>query len=110
MVPAADTKQAVLDAFGELLDFPEDYGMDLDALHDSLHDFADAVTDDGEAPSRSSGRSRRASAADRSFGVICETCRTPKATPARAWTSSPSASRALARHAVTVRPRVTVRR
>src|SRR6478609_3859960 len=41
VVPAADSKQAVLDAFGELLDVPEDYGTDLDALHDSLHDVAD---------------------------------------------------------------------
>ena len=73
VVPAADTKQAVLDTFGELLDVPEDYGTDLDALHDSLHDVADAVTDDGEAPVTFIGQVPAALRADRSFGVICET-------------------------------------
>ena len=73
VIPAADTKQAVLDTFSELLDFPEDYGVDLDALHDSLHDVADAVTDDGEAPITFIWQVPAALRADRSFGVICET-------------------------------------
>ena len=72
MIPAADTKQAVLDTFGETLDFPEHYGVNLDALNDSLHDFADAVTDDGEAPVTFIWQVPAAFRADRSFGVICE--------------------------------------
>src|SRR6478736_4285534 len=73
VIPAADSKQAVLEAFRELLDFPEDYGVDLDALHDSLHDAADAVTDDGEAPVTFIWQVPAALRADRSFGVLCET-------------------------------------
>jgi RNAse (barnase) inhibitor barstar len=73
LVPTAESKQAVLDAFSELLDFPGDYGVDLDALHDSLHDVADAVTDDGAAPVTVIWQVPAALRADRSFGVICET-------------------------------------
>jgi RNAse (barnase) inhibitor barstar len=73
LIPAVDTKQAVLDAFTELLDVGEDYGTDLDALHDSLHDVADAVTDDGETPVTFIWQVPAALRADRSFGVICET-------------------------------------
>lgn len=73
VVPAVETKQAVLDTFSELLEAPEDYGTDLDALHDSLHDVADAVTDDGEAPVTFIWQVPAALRADRSFGVICET-------------------------------------
>ena len=73
VIPAAGTRQAVLDAFNELLGFPEDYGVDLDALHDSLHDVADAVTDDGEAPVTFIWQVPAGLRADRSFGVICET-------------------------------------
>ncbi len=73
VVPAADTKQAVLDTFNELLDFPEDYGTDLDALHDSLHDVADAVTDDGEDPLTIIWQVPAALRADLAFAVICET-------------------------------------
>ena len=50
VVPAADSKKAVLETFSEVLDFPEEYGVDLDALNDSLHDFADSVTDNGDGP------------------------------------------------------------
>ncbi|MFF2246291.1 barstar family protein [Arthrobacter sp. NPDC058130] len=73
VVPAADTKQVFLDTFRELVDAPEDYGTDLDALHDSLHDVADAVTDDGEVPVTFIWQVPAALRADRSFGVICET-------------------------------------
>ena len=93
VIPAADTKQAVLDTFGELLDFPEDYGTDLDALHDSLHDVADAVTDDGEAPVTFIWQVPPRSARTAPSASSAKRCRTPKATPARAWPSSPSASK-----------------
>ncbi|AXJ09965.1 barstar family protein [Arthrobacter sp. PM3] len=73
VVPAAGSKQAVLESFREVLDFPEDYGVDLDALHDSLHDVADAVTDDGESPVTVIWQVPAALRTDRSFGVICET-------------------------------------
>ena len=56
-----------------MLDFPEDYGVDLDALHDSLHDFADAVADDGQAPVTFIWQVPAAFRADRSFGILCET-------------------------------------
>ena len=46
--------------------------MDLDALNDSLHDFADAVADDGQAPITFIWQVPAAFRADRSFGVICE--------------------------------------
>jgi RNAse (barnase) inhibitor barstar len=72
LVPAADTKRAVLETFAETLDFPEDYGVDFDALNDTLHDFADAVADDGQAPVTFIWEVPAAFRADRSFGVICE--------------------------------------
>jgi RNAse (barnase) inhibitor barstar len=72
VVPAADTKRAVLETFAETLDFPEDDGVDLDALNDSLHDFADAVADDGQTPITFIWEVPAAFRADRSFGVICE--------------------------------------
>jgi RNAse (barnase) inhibitor barstar len=72
VIPAADTKKAVLKTFGETLQFPEHYGVNLDALNDSLHDFADAVTDDGQAPITFIWQVPAAFRADRSFGVICE--------------------------------------
>jgi RNAse (barnase) inhibitor barstar len=72
VIPAADTKKAVLTTFGETLKFPEHYGVNLDALNDSLHDFADAVTDDGQAPVTFIWQVPAAFRADRSFGVICE--------------------------------------
>ncbi|HEX9226801.1 MAG TPA: barstar family protein [Arthrobacter sp.] len=72
LVPAADTKRAVLETFAEALDFPEDYGVDFDALNDTLHDFADAVADDGQAPITFIWEVPAAFRGDRSFGVICE--------------------------------------
>ena len=72
VIPAADTKRAVLKSFGETLQFPEHYGVNLDALNDSLHDFADTVADDGQAPITFIWQVPAAFRADRSFGVICE--------------------------------------
>ena len=72
MIPAADTKKAVLQTFGEVLDFPEHYGVNLDALNDSLHDFADTVTDDGKKPSPFIWQVPAVFRSDRSFGIICE--------------------------------------
>lgn len=72
LIPAADTKRSVLEAFAQTLDFPDDYGVNLDALNDSLHDFADAVADDGQAPITVIWEVPAAFRADRAFGVICE--------------------------------------
>ena len=46
--------------------------MNLDALNDSLHDFADAVSDDGQEPVTFIWQVPAAFRADRSFGIICE--------------------------------------
>ena len=72
VIPAADSKKAVLQTFGEALDFPEHYGVNLDALNDSLHDFADAVGDDGQQPVTVIWQVPAVFRADRSFGIICE--------------------------------------
>lgn len=72
VVPAADSKKAVLETFGEVLDFPEHYGVNLDALNDSLHDFADAITENGGAPVTVLWLVAAPFRADRSFGVLCE--------------------------------------
>jgi RNAse (barnase) inhibitor barstar len=72
VIPAADSKKAVLATFGEALDFPEHYGVNLDALNDSLHDFADAISDDGQEPLTLIWQVPAAFRTDRSFGVICE--------------------------------------
>lgn len=72
VIPAADSKKAVLATFGEALDFPEHYGVNLDALNDSLHDFADAISDDGQEPVTVIWQVPAAFRSDRSFGVICE--------------------------------------
>src|SRR6476661_3319181 len=72
VIPAADSKKAVLQTFGEALDFPEHYGVNLDALNDSLHDFADAISDDGQEPLTLIWQVPAAFRTDRSFGVICE--------------------------------------
>jgi RNAse (barnase) inhibitor barstar len=72
VVPAADSKKAVLETFGEVLDFPEEYGVDLDALNDSLHDFADSVTDNGDGPVTVLWQVAARFRSDRSFGIICE--------------------------------------
>lgn len=71
VVHAADSKRAVLQAFGDALGFPEHYGSNLDALNDSLHDFADAVSDDGR-PATVIWQVPPAFRGDRAFGVICE--------------------------------------
>jgi len=72
LVPAADSRKSVLAAFGEALDFPEHYGVNLDALNDSLHDFADAISDDGAKPLTVIWQVPAAFRGDRSFGIICE--------------------------------------
>ncbi|MDN4642880.1 barstar family protein [Arthrobacter sp. PsM3] len=72
LIPAADTKRSVLETFAETLDFPADYGVNLDALNDSLHDFADAVAEDGQAPITFIWEVPAVFRSDRSFGVICE--------------------------------------
>ncbi|MET1066363.1 MAG: barstar family protein [Arthrobacter sp.] len=72
LIPAADTKRTVLETFAETLDFPKDYGVNLDALNDSLHDFADAVSDNGMAPVTFIWAVAAVYRADRSFGVLCE--------------------------------------
>jgi len=72
MVPPATTKQAVLEVFAQVLDFPEYYGVNLDALNDSLHDFADALSDDGGTPVTMIWQVPVAYRTDRSFGVVCE--------------------------------------
>ena len=73
LIPAADSKRAVLETFAETLDFPADYGVNLDALNDSLHDFADTVTDDGKEPLTFIWQVPAVYRSDRSFGIICET-------------------------------------
>lgn len=73
VVPAADSRRTVLESFREILDFPEEDGVDLDALNDSLHDFADEVTDVGQLPVTFIWQVPAGFRADRSFGVICET-------------------------------------
>ena len=72
VIPAADSKKAVLQTFGEALDFPEHYGVNLDALNDSLHDFADAVSADGQPPVTVIWQVPAVFRADRAFGIICE--------------------------------------
>ncbi|GAA1261821.1 barstar family protein [Arthrobacter pascens] len=72
VVPAADSRKEVLATFGEALEFPEHYGVNLDALNDSLHDFADAISDNGEEPLTVIWQVPAAFRSDRSFGIICE--------------------------------------
>ncbi len=72
LVPPASTKTEVLEVFGQVLDFPEYYGVNLDALNDSLHDFADVLSEDGQAPVTLVWQVTAAYRADRSFGVVCE--------------------------------------
>ena len=72
VVPAADSKKEVLQTFGAALDFPEHYGVNLDALNDSLHDFADAVGENGQQPVTVVWQVPASFRADRSFGIICE--------------------------------------
>ena len=72
VIPAADSKKAVLATFGEALDFPEHFGVNLDALNDSLHDFADTISDNGQEPVTLIWQVPAAFRSDRSFGIICE--------------------------------------
>jgi RNAse (barnase) inhibitor barstar len=72
LVPPADNKKGVLEVFGQVLDFPEYYGVNLDALNDSLHDFADSLSEDGDAPVTMIWQVPAAYRTDRSFGVVCE--------------------------------------
>jgi hypothetical protein len=46
--------------------------VNLDALNDSQHDFADAITDVGRAPVTFIWEVPAVFRSDRSFGVICE--------------------------------------
>ena len=75
LIPGADTKRTVLETFAETLDFPADYGVNLDALNDSLHDFADSISDDGETPTTFIWQVPASFRAGRSFGIICEVLR-----------------------------------
>lgn len=72
VVPPADSKRAVLETFGEVLGFPEHYGVNLDALNDSLHDFADSITDNGNPPVTVLWQVAAPFRSERSFGIICE--------------------------------------
>lgn len=73
VIPAADTKRAVLETFGEALDIPEYDAVDLDDLNDSLHDFADALAKNGNKPVTVIWQVPAAFRTDRAFGIICET-------------------------------------
>ncbi|MEE2524654.1 barstar family protein [Pseudarthrobacter sp. J75] len=72
LIPAAETKRSLLETFGEVLGFPEHYGVNLDALNDSLHDFADSIADGGLEPVTILWQVPAAFRSDRSFGVFCE--------------------------------------
>lgn len=72
LVPAADSKRAVLETFGEVLSFPAEADADLDALNDSLHDFADSIADNGNPPVTVLWQVAGPFRSDRSFGIICE--------------------------------------
>ncbi|MDQ0822725.1 RNAse (barnase) inhibitor barstar [Arthrobacter sp. V4I6] len=72
LVPAAETMQAVLETFAATISVEPEDGLDLDALNDSLHDFADSVSDDGLAPVTFIWQVPAVFRADRSFGIICE--------------------------------------
>ncbi|KRE81522.1 barstar family protein [Arthrobacter sp. Soil763] len=71
IIPAAESKKSVLAAFGDVLEFPEHYGINLDALNDALHDFADAAADDGR-PATVIWQVPPTFRSDRAFGLICE--------------------------------------
>ena len=49
VVPAGATKAESIDLFAEVLDFPDWFGRNLDALADCLHDYAEQGTEDGHA-------------------------------------------------------------
>lgn len=72
VIPPADSKKAVLETFGAALDFPEHYGVNLDALNDSLHDFVDAITDAGQEPITLIWQVAEAFRTSKAFALICE--------------------------------------
>jgi RNAse (barnase) inhibitor barstar len=72
VVPAADSKRAVLETFGVVLAFPEHYGVNMDALNDSLHDFADSLGEAGDGPVTILWQVSEAFRGGRSFGILCE--------------------------------------
>ena len=82
LVPPATTKQAVLEVFGQVLDFPEYYGVNLDALNDSLHDYADALSEDDGSPVTMIWQVRRPTAQTVPSEWSAKSCKTQKATPA----------------------------
>ena len=47
VVPAGATKAESIDLFAEVLDFPDWFGRNLDALADCLHDYAEEPHEDG---------------------------------------------------------------
>ena len=47
VVPAGETKAESIDLFAEVLDFPDWFGRNLDALADCLHDLAEEPREDG---------------------------------------------------------------
>ena len=49
VVPAGPTKADSLELFAEVLDFPDWFGRNLDALADCLHDFAEQPLDSARA-------------------------------------------------------------
>jgi hypothetical protein len=73
VIPPADTKRAVMATFGEALEVQDYDALDLDDLNDSLHEFADALAEDGNMPVTVIWQVPASFRADRSFGVICET-------------------------------------
>jgi RNAse (barnase) inhibitor barstar len=72
VVPAADSKRAVLETFGDVLAFPEHYGVNMDALNDSLHDFADSIGEAADGPVTILWQVSEAFRRGRSFGILCE--------------------------------------
>ena len=63
VVPAGETKAESIDLFAEVLDFPDWFGRNLDALADCLHDLAEEPREDGGACVTSSGTAWRTCAA-----------------------------------------------
>lgn len=47
VVPAGSTKAESIDLFAEVLDFPDWFGRNLDALADCLHDYAEEPREHG---------------------------------------------------------------
>ena len=105
VVPAADNKRAVLETFGEVLDFPEHYGVDLDALTIPCTTSRTPSTDDGDAPVTVLWQVPPRFRGDRSFGIICEILQDAESYAGSDLEVIAVSSRELARYAVTVRPR-----